>query len=185
MTMANGYGPETALNWSIQAMHDATDRVNKISELDAARAFAAIGEAVWWITIVSDSLRHAHPTKYSRALELTTPNPADTILGLRSVRNRIGHQVDLVDYVKPIASRPDPGDGRITAWAWRHVPPPEQNQMTDGQHKWALRCHQAYEAAVVEGGQGGNIVYTFDLVQGFLDVFNEHRLDPDWPPAQR
>src|SRR5260370_36412872 len=116
MTMPVDYGPRTALDWSMRAMHDATDRGNKIPASDLPRAFAAIGEAVWWITIVSDSLRRAHPAAYSRALELTTPSPADTMLGLRSVRNRIGHEVDLADFIHPIASRHEPGDGRNTAW---------------------------------------------------------------------
>ncbi len=97
MTTTSDYGPSAALDWSMLAMHEATDRVNKIPASDLSRAFAAIGEAVWWITIVSDTLRHADTAKYNYALELTTPNPTDTILGLRSVRNRIGHEVDLVD----------------------------------------------------------------------------------------
>lgn len=91
------------------AMEAATDRVNKIAASDLPRAFAAISEAVWWITIVSDSLRKADRAAYDRASELTTPNPVDTMRGLRSVRNRIGHGVDLVDFIEPIASRPDPG----------------------------------------------------------------------------
>jgi hypothetical protein len=181
MATTTNYGPKIALGWSMQAMHDATDRVNKVPAHDPARAFAAIGEAVWWITIVSDSLRNANPAKYSRALGLTTPNPDDTLLGLRSVRNRIGHQVDLVDFIHPIASRPDRGDGRITAWVWRHVEPPSRENMTTGQYKAAVRAHQAYEKAVVAGGQGGNIVYTLGLVIGFLDLAYQHQADLDWP----
>ncbi len=177
MTYAKPYGPDTALDWSIQAMNDATDRVNKIAASDSPRAFAAIGEAVWWITIVDDSLRNNHRAAYDRAVELTTPSPAGTILGLRSVRNRVGHEVDLVDFIHPFASRPDQGDGRITAWAWNHVPPPTRGQRTDRQYQWALKCHEAYETAVVEGGQGGNIVYTFGLATGFLHVAHQRRLD--------
>jgi hypothetical protein len=166
-------------------MQDATDRVNKISASDPARAFAAIGEAVWWITVVRDSLRNADPQKYQRALELTTPNPAATLLGLRSVRNRIGHEVDLADFIYPIASRPNPGDGRITAWAWQHVAPPSREGLTDRQYEAALKAYQAYETAVVEDGQGGNIVYTFGLVTGFLDQAYRHLADVNWPEPDR
>ena len=172
------YGPSIALDWSMRAMRDAVGRINKMPDLPSA--FAAIGEAVWWINIVRDSLKQADPAKYSHALELTTPNPSDTILGLRSVRNRIGHGVELVDFIEPIASRPDPGDGRITAWVWRYVPPPQERQ-TGNQYKSELKYHQAYETAVVGGGQGSNIVYTFGLVTGFLDLLYQHRLDPAWP----
>jgi hypothetical protein len=175
------YGPGVALDWSMRAMRDAVTRVNKIAAADLPSGFAAIGEAVWWITIASDSLRRTYPDKYHRAIGLVIPNPSDTILGLRSVRNRIGHEVELVDFIEPIASRPDPGDGRITAWVWRHVPPPSGEGLTEGQHKSELKYHRAYETAVVDGGQGGNIVYTFGLVTGFLDLLYQHRLDPAWP----
>jgi hypothetical protein len=177
MTTADPYGPDVALDWSVMAMNDATDRVNKIAESNLPHTFAAIGEAVWWITIINDSLRHNHRTAYDRAIELTMPSPAATLLGLRSVRNCVGHEVDLVDFVQPIASRPDPGDGRITAWAWSHVRPPTPERRTKREYEGALRCHQAYEAAVVEDGQGGNIVYTFGLVTGFLRLAHERRLD--------
>jgi hypothetical protein len=183
VTTTTDYGPKTGLDWSLQAMHDATDRVNKVPASDLARAFAAIGEAVWWITIVSDSLRNRNPAKYKRALELSRPNPADTLLGLRSVRNCIGHEVDLVDFIQPIASRSDPGDGRITAWTWRHVRPPSSEGVTDSLYKAAVKAHLAYETAVVDGGQGGNIVYTFGLVAGFLGLVHQHQADPDWPES--
>jgi hypothetical protein len=181
MAATFNYGPGVALDWSMRAMHDAVTRVNKIPAADLPTGFAAIGEAVWWITIASDSLRRPDPDKYHRALELVTPNPSDTMLGLRSVRNRIGHEVELVDFIEPIASRPDPGDGRITAWVWRHVPLPSGEGLTEGQYHSELKYHRAYETAVVDGGQGGNIVYTFGLVTGFLDLLYQHHLDPAWP----
>jgi hypothetical protein len=180
--MAFDYGPSVALDWSVRAMHDSANRVNKIPELDPSSAFAAIGESVWWVIIASDSLRRADEAKYNRALELAPPNLPGTLQGLKSVRNRIGHEVELVDFIEPIASRPDPGDGRITAWAWRHVPPPSRRKgLQDWQYERELKYHQAYEAAVVDGGQGGNIVYTFGLATGFLDLLHQHRLDPAWP----
>ena len=145
---ANPYGPDVALSWSIMAMNDAADRVYKIAASDPAGAFAAIGEAVWWITIVNESLRKNHQAAYDKAIKLTIPSPEATLLGLCSVRNRVGHEVDLVDFIHPIASRPDPGDGRITAWAWSHVPAPTPEGRTKQQYEWALKCHEAYEAAV-------------------------------------
>jgi hypothetical protein len=49
----------------MRAMNDATDRINKIASSDRPRAFAAIGEAVWWIIIVNDTLRHRHRAAYA------------------------------------------------------------------------------------------------------------------------
>jgi succinyl-CoA synthetase beta subunit len=53
--------------------------------------------------------------------------------------------------------------------------------VTDRQYKAAVKAHQAYETAVVDGGQGGNIVYTFGLVTGTLDLVYQHQADPAWP----
>ena len=145
-------------------MNDATDRINKIAASDRPRAFAAIGEAVWWITIVNDTLRHQHRAAYDQAVVLTFPDPADTINGLRSVRNRIGHKADLVDFVQPVASREWSADGRITAWAWKPVTPPEQGDRTDRQFRRDLELHQAYESALA----GQNIWQHFLLATGFI-----------------
>jgi hypothetical protein len=148
MTASEDYEPKTALDWSVRAMNDATDRINKIAASDLPGAFAAIGEAVWWITIVNDTLRHHLRAAYDQAVVLTFPDPVDTINGLRSVRNRIGHKVDLVDFILPIASREWSADGRVTAWAWKSVIPPEQGHRTGRQFRRDLELHQAYENAL-------------------------------------
>ena len=128
-----------ALLWSIKAMDAATERVNRIPASDLPAGFAAIGESLWWITIVDDTLKRQYPTEYKQAFKLTFPDPKDTLDCLRSVRNRVGHEVDLVTLIEPVASRPDRGDGRITAWAWRSVSPPKRRDD---------RFHRAYEGAL-------------------------------------
>ena len=55
----------------------AVDRVNTVPAARESRAFAAIGEAVWWITIVNDTLRNRHAEAYDLALKLTTPSVDD------------------------------------------------------------------------------------------------------------
>jgi len=152
-----------ALLWSIKAMDDATERVNRIPASDLAAGFAAIGESVWWITIVDDTLRRTYRAEYKQAFKLTFPDPKDTLEGLRSVRNRVGHEVDLVSFIEPVASRSDRGDGRITAWAWRSVSPPKRRDD---------RLHEAYERALA----GQNIWQPFGLATGFFSqvarIFN-------------
>ena len=52
-----GPAPEaSALQWSITAMLDTTERLPRIRGLDRPRAFAVISEAVWWVTIVDGTL---------------------------------------------------------------------------------------------------------------------------------
>jgi hypothetical protein len=148
-------GANDALLWSIKAMNAATDRVNRIPADDLPAGFAAIGESVWWITIVDDTLRRHYRDAYDRAFSFTSPDPQDTLAGLRLVRNRVGHEVDLVAFVEPVASRRDPGDGRITAWAWRSVPPPRRR---------SDQYHEAYERTLA----GQNILQPFGLAMGFF-----------------
>ncbi len=158
------YGPAAALDWSVKALNDATDRVSKIASADLPRAFAAIGEAVWWVTIVNDTLRHNHRAACAQAATLTSPDPTGTLNGLRSVRNRIGHKVDLVDYIQPVASREWSADGRVTAWAWKPVAPPERGDRTDAQHRRDIELHRAYESELA----GQNIWQAFMLATGFF-----------------
>jgi hypothetical protein len=153
-----GYGSSIALGFSLDAMSTAADRVNKVPATDTAAAFAAIGEAVWWITIVNDTLRRLHRPSYDLAGSLQTPPIDETIAGLISVRHRIGHEVDLVDFIEPVASRPDIGDGRITAWAWRSIRPPTRGDKRD------VQGHRAYESALA----GRNVVHAFQDAVAFL-----------------
>ena len=54
-----------ALLWSIEAMDDATERINRIPASNLAGAFAAIGESVWWATIVDDTLKLTYQERTS------------------------------------------------------------------------------------------------------------------------
>jgi hypothetical protein len=138
-------------------MCDAADRVNRVSASDIRQAFAAIGETVWWVTIVNDTLRRNYQASYDLARRSQDPPVDATIDGLRSVRHRIGHEVDLVDFIEPVASRSAP-DGRITAWVWKAVRPPTRKERRD------LEGYRAYENAIA----GRNIVEVFTRTIGFL-----------------
>ena len=157
-------GPLISLSWSVDAMVDAIDRVNKVEAGEPDKAFAAIGEAVWWTTVVNDTLHQRHEAAYELAMSLTTPPIEDAITGLRSVRHRIGHEVDFFDLVEPAASRPDPGDGRVTAWCWKHIRPPTRRRQVD------IQQHHAYEDALA----GRNVVEGFTAASLFLRTANEN-----------
>jgi hypothetical protein len=58
----------SALAWSITAMRDATERLPRVRARDRPRAFAVIGEAVSWVTIVDGTLVRHHPGAYDGVL---------------------------------------------------------------------------------------------------------------------
>ena len=99
-----------ALDWSINAMRDATGRLLRVSAWDRPSAFAVISEAVWWVTIVDGTLLRYDPDAYDEALG--SQDPAErrliegTLAGLRFVRNQMGPDVDHVDFIHPEVGRP-------------------------------------------------------------------------------
>jgi len=117
----------SALRWSITAMSDTTGRLPKVRAANLPRAFAVIGEAVWWVTIVDATLVRHHPEAYDAEMAgQSAPRRRlieGTLAGLRFVRNRIGDEADLADFIEP--GKAGPGEGRITGWKWRPVPEPE------------------------------------------------------------
>jgi len=85
----------TALQWSITAMSDATQRLARVRAWDRERGFAVIAEAVWWVTIVDATLVRHHLDTYDRVLaghpEGEQRLIEETLAGLRFVRNRMSH----------------------------------------------------------------------------------------------
>jgi hypothetical protein len=167
MFLTTPRGAGDALVWSLEAMDAAMNRVNSVPASDLAAGFAAMGESLWWITVIADALHRDFPAEYDQALGLMSPNPADTLDGLRSVRNRVAHDVDLASFLVPVASRPDPGNGRITAWAWQAVASPEVGgggRANARQQGRADRLHEAYERVLV----GQNVWQSYTVAQGFF-----------------
>ncbi len=142
-----------AVDWSIEAMDDATLRVNQTT--DPRSAFATIGEAVWWITVVDKTFENT--AEYRLAVP-PGQHASNVLAGLRSVRNRIGHDVNIVDFAGLAAVRADPGDGRIAAWVWQPVPPPVTNRLREQQN------YEAYSIAL----EGRTVVEAFSIASGAL-----------------
>ena len=166
-----GRGAESsALSWSITAMRDTTDRLGRVRASDRAQAFAVIGEAVWWVTIVDATLVRYYPDEYDAAL---AGLPAwqrkvtdGTFGGLRFVRNRMGYYADHADFILPRADEAG-GDAPITEWIWRSLPPPDMpdTQPPKGQ-EWEISRHQAYQEFLA----GHPVGVTFDRSAAFLDL---------------
>src|SRR5436305_7425520 len=108
----------SALRWSITTMSDTTQRLPRMAAADRPRAFAVIGEAVWWVTIVDATLVRHHPGAYDAVLTGQAPAERqlveEILTGLRFVRNQIGDEADIGEFIEPSNAGPGPSEGRIT-----------------------------------------------------------------------
>jgi len=139
-----------ALQWSITAMSDAAERLHVVWAWDRPQAFAVVGEAVWWVTIVDATLVRYHPGTYDGVMAGQIPAERrlveGTLAGLRFVRNRIGHEIDLAEFIEPGAPGPGAGEGHITGWTWKSVPEPALASLPPDGQAWEMTRYRAYQA---------------------------------------
>ncbi len=140
---------KSALEWSVTAMREVTERLPETSADDPQKAFAVIGEAVWWVTIVDATMIRHHQDTYDAVLAAQTTAERrrieGTLGGLRFVRNRMGAEDGQVDFVESAVSRP-PGTGdRVADWTWRSMPEPALGSLPRRGREWEKTRHQAYE----------------------------------------
>ena len=140
----------SALQWAITAMSDTTDRLPQVRAWDRPRAFAVIGEAVWWVTIVDATLVRHHAGAYDAAMAGQAPAQRplveETLAGLRFVRNQIGGKADIGEFIEPGEAGPGTGDGGITGWRWKPVPEPALASLPRRGQMWEMTRYQAYQA---------------------------------------
>src|ERR1700759_3410772 len=102
-----------ALGRALRALADTPERLGRVRASDRAQAFAVIGEAVWWVTIVDATLVRYYPDDYDAALaglpDAQRRETETTFGGLRFVRNRMGYYADQADFIEPRVVQP--GDG--------------------------------------------------------------------------
>jgi hypothetical protein len=163
-----GQPPEgSALTWSITAMTEATDRLRRVGGA-RPQAYAAISEAVWWVTIVDGTLVRYYPEAYDRALEELGPAERRlterTFGGLRYVRNRVGYYADPDDFIQPRVTRSGADDGRVASWQWKHVAEPALASLPPRGRAWEMTRYEAYQAELA----GHPIGETFGRAAGFL-----------------
>jgi hypothetical protein len=164
-----GHSPAIgALDWSMTAMGDATDRLLQATGWDVPHAYAAITEAVWWVTMVDATLVRYRPDNYSAAL--ASHAPADrkiiegTFAGLRFVRNRLGYQADHDEFIRPRLGRSGMASGRIAAWTWRSVRKPALATRPIRSQEWELTRFSAYQDQLA----GHRLEDTFGPAAAFL-----------------
>lgn len=140
----------SALVWSITAMSETIERPARVRAWDRPRAFAVIGEAVWWITIVDATLVRHHPDAYDTVMTGQAPAQRQlveaTLTGLRFVRNRIGDEADLAEFIEPGDARPGAGQRRITGWTWKPLPEPALRSLSPRGQAWEMTRYWAYQA---------------------------------------
>lgn len=139
---------ESALEWSVTAMREVTERLPETSAEDPQKAFAAIGEAVWWVTIVDATMIRHHQDTYEAVLAAQTAGERrrieGTLGGLRFVRNRMGSEDGQVDFVESAVSRVGQCR-RVADWTWRSMPEPALGSLPRRGREWEKTRHQAYQ----------------------------------------
>jgi hypothetical protein len=160
----------SALQWSVTAMSDTAGRLPRTRAGDRPRAFAVISEAVWWITIVDATLVRHHPDAYDSVLAGQAPAERQLtegiLAGLRFVRNRIGDEADLAEFIEPGDAGPGAGEGRIRGWTWKPVPVPALDSLPQRAQAWEITRYQAYQAQLA----GHTIGATFGRAAEFLKL---------------
>jgi len=162
-----------ALDWSITAMHESTDRLLRADGWDRAHGFAAISEAVWWVTMVDATLVRYHHEIYGNVLahqdaaECRTTE--HTFAGLRFVRNRMGYDAGPADFIQPLDPRPGAATPRIAEWTWRSQPEPALASLTPSGREWEMTRYRAYQAQLA----GHPIGKTFIRAAAFLRLAAE------------
>src|SRR5271169_537678 len=161
-------GEEGALGWTITAMRDTTDRLLRARAMDAPHGFAAISEAVWWVTLVDATLVRYHPDVYDTILashdEARRRCIEGTFGGLRFVRNWMGYHLDHSNFIEPQCTPGSPGAGPIAAWTWRSLPEPVLAALPERGREWEMTRYREYQARLAARAVGE----TFDRAAAFL-----------------
>jgi hypothetical protein len=157
-----------ALGWAIAAMLDINDRLQRAGGWDRGDGFAAIGEAVWWVTMVDAALVRYHLDAYSDVLAGQDAEQRemieDTFGGLRFVRNQMGYNAGPADFIRPLDSCPGADAPRIAAWTWRSLPEPVP--ASPAGQAWVLSRYRAYQHQLA----GRRIGDTFNQAVAFLSL---------------
>jgi hypothetical protein len=153
--------PAVAIDWSVIAMTEAAGRLAVAGAWDLQRVAAAVGETVWWVTLVDATLVRYHPRDYESALvtgEVRRRKTEGTLEGLRYVRNQLGKSVDPAEFVRPAVG----GEGG--GWAWRPLPEPRLEGLAPRARQWELSRYHAYQGRLAER----DIARTFARCTEFL-----------------
>jgi hypothetical protein len=151
-------------------MSDTVGRLARVREPDLPRAAAVIGESVWRVTIVDATLVRHHPDAYDEVLAAQPPARREliegTLAGLRFIRNRIGDQADLTEFIEPGRPGAAAGEEPITDWTWKPAPEPVVASLPPRGQAWEMTRYHAYQARLA----GHTVGETFGRAAAFLKL---------------
>jgi hypothetical protein len=160
----------SALQWSIAAMGETSRRLRQIPARERPRAFAIISEAVWWVTMVDATLVRHHPDTYDIAIARLARAERQvvegTLAGLRFVRNQIGGEADLAEFIAAEKPGSEAAAVRVTGWSWMPVSEPALDQLSPRGQAWEMTRYRAYQLHLAEHTIGG----TFSRADAFLTL---------------
>jgi hypothetical protein len=149
-------------------MTETVERLPTIRTWDRPRAIAAIGEAVWQVTLVDATLVRHHPGTYDRILARQAPAQREQLVassaGLRFVRNHIGREASLAGFIQ--AGGLSLSGDRITNRTWKPVPEPALAALSPHGRAWELARYETYQAYLA----GHAIGHTFGRAAEFLNL---------------
>jgi hypothetical protein len=172
----------SALAWSVTAMSEAAGRLPQVKAWDRPQALAAIGEAVWWITMVDATLVRHHPAVYDAVLTAQAPAERqlieETLAGLRFIRNWMGREAWLGEVVETGGMN---GDHRpVMGWTWKDAPEPPLGSLPPRRQAWEMARYRAYQTYLV----GHTIGDTFGRAMRLLALTGVQAAsgtDASWP----
>lgn len=129
-------GIDHLLGWVENAMNAAADRMIDVERSQPELAFAAIGETLWWVCILDDTLHRRFDRRYA-ALSRDDPYTPDLLRALRHARNRLAHSFDVLEYVEPtdISGGAWEGGYRVL-WKWASLPVLPQRRGKSGEEQY-------------------------------------------------
>jgi len=149
-------------------MTETIERLSAVARCDRSRAFTAISEAVWQVTLVDATLVRHHLDTYDQIMARQDPAQRllteQTLAGLRFVRNQIGSEASLAGFLWPGGT--GAGGGRVAGWRWKPVPEPALASLVPRGRAWELARYQAYQAYLA----GQPIGQTFGRAAEFLNL---------------
>jgi len=157
-----------ALGWTVAAMQETVDRLLRARTSDVPHGFAAVSEAVWWVTMVDATLVRYHPDVYDTVLAGHFQGGRrvieGTFGGLRFVRNWMGYHLDHSDFIEPQNGPGGHGYRPIADWTWRSLPEPVLAVLPARGREWEMTRYRDYQAQLA----GTPVGETFGRAAAFL-----------------